>query len=347
MKFFILALVIYGAVAAPSYDLDEEDDISMDVEENPYDAVSYKKHLKIVTAKRGVLQGAFDFPKAGIMFDLQFTPGKGGKFALADSQGKNLITEEYTPTKNHNFYNVLRTVMNHQWKQYSKQDDSLILNNLETNEEVKAPASIHEMENTFFSSNAVMSLPALSHALGQAGHSGNQSPVAMWLHKIAMKVGEVNDRAAAFHPSDSLRDNDSDDLTSDMETGAQGWWRKKGCDKSICGTVPSASGKPCECCGKCGKKCNCWWLVCRNCKWNKGCFVHDYCECAHGYGGKCFWGAFDAFLHCGGCKKCTMGCPGYSNSGSNGSNGGGGGGGGGGCRRRRLLMGREAMPCGD
>merc|ERR1712098_773076 len=109
---FILALVAFAA-AAPVYDLDEEDDINLEVEENPYDEVSYKEFLKVNKATKDAIIGTFNFPGAAVQFDLQFTPGKGGKFAIADKNGKNLITEEYTPTKSDNFYNVLRTVKNH------------------------------------------------------------------------------------------------------------------------------------------------------------------------------------------------------------------------------------------
>lgn len=38
-----------------------------------------------------------------------------------------------------------------------------------------------------------------------------------------------------------------------------------------------------NCRGMCGPRCVCWWLVCRNCCFNRGCYEHDRCCEAKGY----------------------------------------------------------------
>ena len=35
-----------------------------------------------------------------------------------------------------------------------------------------------------------------------------------------------------------------------------------------------------KCLGMCGKGCSCWWWLCGNCCWNRGCYEHDLC-CRH------------------------------------------------------------------
>ena len=112
-----------------------------------------------------------------------------------------------------------------------------------------------EVLNDLLDIEEVKLLEAASRAVGDKGVTGRDTTAVLLFHMFALKVTRLieNDDGQAF----ILRD------------------KRSRVEKAITGCRRYLNYPNCR--GLCGRKCSCWWWVCRNCCYNRGCYDHDVC----------------------------------------------------------------------
>ena len=99
-------------------------------------------------------------------------------------------------------------------------------------------------------------LEAASRAVGDRGGTGNDAPAVLPFHMFALKVTR-------------LIENDDDDQAFILRD------KRSRVEKAVTGCKRYLNYPNCR--GLCGRKCSCWWWVCFDCCYNRGCYYHDLC----------------------------------------------------------------------
>ena len=104
--------------------------------------------------------------------------------------------------------------------------------------------SYESFQGTDEASSFIKAAKTLGHDMGVIG---SDNAAAMSVYVMAMRLSKYSHRnniTAAYYP----------------------------CDRG-CAQCPVGSG----CLGLCGASCTCWWWVCGDCCYHKGCYDHDIC----------------------------------------------------------------------
>ena len=115
-------------------------------------------------------------------------------------------------------------------------------------------------------------------ALGQHIH-GRNNPAAMAYYATALRLSKLSDQNAYL-------EEDVADLSLEQGSRYRRWgfgWlvdalkpqKKEHCrnSDSDCPKGRCPEGERCR--GLCGPECTCWWFICQDCCWNRGCYEHD------------------------------------------------------------------------
>ena len=121
----------------------------------------------------------------------------------------------------------------------------------------------------------VQLIASAAFALGDTGVYGRDNPAAMVFYTTALRFATVLNQDMATitpnHAAVSGRRN---------RRGFSDWLFGSYCSNSdsYCINCPTGS----NCLGLCGPGCNCWWIVCGDCCYNIGCYLHDQYGCPGG-----------------------------------------------------------------
>ena len=128
----------------------------------------------------------------------------------------------------------------------------------------------------------VQLIAAAAVALGETGLHGIDNPAAMAFYSTAWRFSTDLEGNVNKIPSEDAVP--VEDVPS--EIGAR--YRREYCSyaDSNCPSGMCPRGRNCR--GLCGPGCSCWWWVCRDCCWNRGCYEHDVEDCAGGFTFRCF-----------------------------------------------------------
>ena len=97
-------------------------------------------------------------------------------------------------------------------------------------------------------------LEGASHAVGDKGVMGKNTPAVLPFHMFALKVTRLIEN-----------DDNQPVILRDKRNRAK---KATGCYRYP--IYPA-------CLGMCGRRCSCWWWVCGNCCFNTACYYHDLC----------------------------------------------------------------------
>eukprot|EP00735_Rhodelphis_limneticus_P009151 TRINITY_DN2568_c0_g1::TRINITY_DN2568_c0_g1_i2::g.19086::m.19086 TRINITY_DN2568_c0_g1::TRINITY_DN2568_c0_g1_i2::g.19086 ORF type:complete len:333 (+),score=87.85,DUF3446/PF11928.3/0.013,DUF3357/PF11837.3/0.0093 TRINITY_DN2568_c0_g1_i2:60-1001(+) len=141
---------------------------------------------------------------------------------------------------------------------------------------VNTESTTEEMDKaleSFMQTAEARTLPLVSFEAGtRYGLSAREYETAMGLHKIALYSEEM------YSTLDSI------ETTGSVETQAGTCWTSPA--DGVCkGTTGKYFYEGCGtyCSGMCGVQCTCWYYVCGDCCWHKGCYMHDTVACAKSY----------------------------------------------------------------
>ena len=140
----------------------------------------------------------------------------------------------------------------------------------------------------------VLLIKDAAFALGDTGLNGIDNPAAMAFYSTALRFAKatiVEDEDAG---SGELDDEEGVGGLLSRKRSRRGWW-PRWCSNSryLCRKCPRGS----KCVGLCGPGCRCWWFVCLDCCWNRGCYLHDRYGCRNGRNSlRCWLTAPVAFL---------------------------------------------------
>ena len=164
-----------------------------------------------------------------------------------------------------------------------------LITELQEQSEEEHMAIIESTYRDFVSSPEALLIVHAAEGLGEnLGVMGNEEPAILPFYAVALRLAKTRDQ------EEELVDNGSD-----FEAMVQG--RYPNCNRRTC--------PPCredQCMGMCGRRCSCWWIVCGDCCWHRGCASHDTCCRRRGFGSwQCLrigvggWG-----FRCGGNYSC-------------------------------------------
>ena len=120
-----------------------------------------------------------------------------------------------------------------------------------------------------------------SRAIGEQGVIGRDTPAIMPFFTFSLKLTRLIE---SYSTLQNFTTNEISETTVPREKRFFNYvisWTK--------GLITGWSGckryknNP-DCKGLCGKKCDCWWWVCGDCCYHRGCFDHDDCCERRGYG---------------------------------------------------------------
>ena len=138
----------------------------------------------------------------------------------------------------------------------------------------------NETLNDLLHMEEVTLLENASHAVGEQGVIGKNTPAVMPFYMFALKVTRLLDSSlTSIQNTTKLNELNHQSLTSARPKRFFSWvkglvtlWR--GCKRYK--NYPN-------CKGLCGRKCSCWWWVCGDCCYHRACFDHDDCCERRGY----------------------------------------------------------------
>ena len=119
-----------------------------------------------------------------------------------------------------------------------------------------------------------------SRAIGEQGLIGKETPAIMPFYTFALKVVQAIDSYS------TLLDSTSNEISETTEPRDKRFFNyiiswTKGLVTGWSGCKRYKNNKECK--GLCGKKCDCWWWVCGDCCYHRGCYDHDDCCERRGY----------------------------------------------------------------
>ena len=119
-----------------------------------------------------------------------------------------------------------------------------------------------------------------SHAIGDLGVTGRNMPAVLPFVMFALRISVLLQTPTEFstvgHTKRQLINRISTQLVANRNGPDTQVWPKIA---NLLWNQPSTK-KPKwddECRGLCGRKCTCWWVVCRTCERRIGCLTHDLC----------------------------------------------------------------------
>ena len=119
-----------------------------------------------------------------------------------------------------------------------------------------------------------------THAVGDQGVTGKNTPAVLPFYMFALKVVQLFDSS----PQSTINE------TTNHEMSLSPRQKRFFSYVSSWGNGLATSWKGCKryknypnCKGLCGRLCNCWWWVCGDCCYHTGCYGHDDCCERYGY----------------------------------------------------------------
>ena len=198
----------------------------------------------------------------------------GNEFLLLNEtsdNGENKLTEYLVPP---NYSKRVKNALKH---------DHLpkVLRHL-SSEAVNATASSATEE--LLARPEVLLIKDAAFALGNTGIRGVDNPAAMAFYATALRFTNALAVEEEDVASGELEDGGMPErLLSKKRVRRWGWldpspttW----CSNSRSHCVRCPEGP--QCYGLCGPGCTCWWIVCGDCCWNRGCNWHDRHGCPNG-----------------------------------------------------------------
>ena len=196
----------------------------------------------------------------------------GNEFLLVNEAVKNKPTEYLVPP---NYSQKVKSALIHNRL-------SEVLRHLST-ESVNATAKTAVED--LLARPEVLLIKDAAFALGNTGIIGADSPAAMAFYTTALRFT----KALAEEENVASSEHEDEGITERRRSKRQllcGLWplpscpQRQNCPYSNSSCVNCPIGR--ECLGMCGPGCTCWWIVCRDCCYNSGCYWHDVHACSGG-----------------------------------------------------------------
>jgi len=123
-------------------------------------------------------------------------------------------------------------------------------------------------------------LEEASHAIGEQGVIGKETPAIMPFYTFSLKVVQAIDSYSTLQGSTS---NEISETTEPRDKRFFSWARSwiNGYLTGWSGCKRYKNNKDCK--GLCGIRCTCWWFVCGDCCYHRACYDHDDCCERKGY----------------------------------------------------------------
>ena len=215
----------------------------------------------------------------------------GNEFLLLNetaNNGKNRLTEYLVPP---NYSQKVKSALKH--NRLPK-----VLRYLNT-ESVNSTANSAVEE--LLSRPEVLLIKDAAFALGNTGVIGADNPAAMAFYTTALRFTK------ALAEEENVASGELEDIGIPERRRSKrglfcGWWslpacpERRHCSNSNSRCVNCPIGP--ECLGLCGPGCTCWWIFCRDCCYNRGCYWHDVHACSGGRNSLTCWLTAPAALVC-------------------------------------------------